>query len=194
MGSLQDGANSGSQQSLGEVAQISRAGAALALHNLTIFVTVPASQIIVLPDDQKAKSIFEALDASDGSTANLTLRSDGDFDTTEAADVEMEITYRPWEGSVVDAIVTPDATTGLGVLPGRAVLLISATTTGGAVDGAKGVVARNATPLTTEAALAGDGNAVDFLPADIAGGATANVRVLERASLAARLQADFYGQ
>ncbi len=194
MGTLQSAANNGSQQSLGSVAQSAKAGSALALHNLTIFPTVPASQIIVLPDDQKAKAILEALDASDGSAGNLTLRDDGDFDTTETAGVGMEITYRPWEGAVVEATVTPDPTTGLGILPGRAVLLISATTTGGSVDGAKAVVARNATPLTTEAALSGDGLAVDFLPADVGAGTTALVRVLERTSLAARLQADFNGQ
>lgn len=194
MGTLQDGANNGSQQSLGAVAQLARAGAALALHNLTIYVTVPASQIIVLPDSQKGKAIFEALDASDGSAANLTLRSDGDFDTTETAGVELEITYRPWEGAVVDVVLVPDSTTGVAPLPGRNVLLISATTTGGAVDGAKTVAVRGATPLTTEAVLTGDGQGVDFLPADIAGGATGTARVLQRASLAARLQADFNGQ
>ncbi len=194
MASLQDGANNGSQQSLGAVAQLSRAGAALALHNLTIYVTVPASQIIVLPNDQKAKAIFETLDAADGTAGNATLRPDGDLDTTETAGVELEITYRPWEGAVVAVSLVPDSVTGVAPLSGRNVLLIGATTVDGAVDGAKTVVARTATPATGEAALSGDGLGVDFLPADIAGGATATGFVLLRASLAARLQADFFGQ
>ena len=194
MGSLQDGANNGSQQSLGAVAQLSRAGAALALHNLTIFVTVPASQVIVLPADQLAKEVFETLDASDGTAANATVRPDGSLDTTEAEGVELEITYRPWEGAVVDVTLVPDSVTGIAPLPDRNVVLISATTVDGSVDGAKTVVARGATPATTQAALTGDGQGVEFLPADIAGGATGTARVLARASLAARLQADFFGQ
>lgn len=194
MGSLLDGANNGSPQSLGDVAQAAKAGAALALHQATLFVTVPASQVIVLPDNQKAKEILEALDASDGSTANLTLRPDGDFDTTEAADTEMEIVYRPWEGAVVELRLTTIGGNALMPDSARGVLLIRASTEGGSVTGPKTVVARTATPDTTEAALTGDGTAVEFLPADVVNGGIAIITVLARASLAARLQEDFFGQ
>lgn len=195
MATLREAADNGSQQSLGSVAQVAEAGKALALHTATVFVTVPASQIIVLPNDQKAKAIFEALDAADGTAAaGMAVRLDGDLDTTEAEGAELEITYRPWEGEVFTETITPDVSTGIALLPNRSVLLISATTEGGSVNGPKTVVARGATPITTEAALGGDGNSVVFLLADVGAGTSATVVVLGRSSLAARLQDTFNGQ
>ena len=154
---------------------------------------VANSDVLVLPENAKARAVLVAFAAAgvttgyltpvagDGApaTTNVGVSPNGDilFDNATDDVTDAEVMYLPIEGPVVEDFVDVAASSATLLRGNRAVVLLEVEVLTGASPGAVLADERGNTPASGEAALNDTGLTVDFNAAQVVGG-TARIRYI----------------
>lgn len=168
------------QNKLGAALHLAKLGTILSLTPRTVRLTV-ATNVGVLPEGAKARALLSVVSTVGTTTGVLTPVATGTTPTTgqvaigttgnvvfAAADAvtQAEVTYLAEEGAIIEETLPVATNVATLSQSRRSSLLLEATATVGTTTGAETIVARGATPTTTQAALNAAGSGVVFAAAD----------------------------
>lgn len=145
-----------------------------------------ASNVLVLPEEQKAGQVLRAYARVGGSTGYKTVvaaetaaPAAGQVAITPSGDIrfaaadavtEAEVIYAPMEGEIFEDSVEVAASAATLSQSRRALQILSVTVDVGLIPGAKAIAARGSAPAAGSAALSAAGTGLAFNAADVVAG------------------------